>query len=304
MSVFNKKELRKMKKLWRGKRTHDDADDTTFLLEYKPNAAGEKRADATGSISNRQAKKMKKSNARNQSAADRSANLAKMCHERLAFSQFRAVNEYLYSHHSGQARSYMDEDTFVKYHQAYDELAEKWPVKPIDEVLKIMVERYPSKRGAGYTFADLGCGPRAMIKNHFKKATVHSYDLVATGADIVQADSASLPLADGVCDCVVFCLSLMGTNLRDQLAEAVRVMKKGGSLIIAEVTSRFEEDEADSVESFVKKLAEFGFKLKLEKKLPPNDYFVLFRFKLIKTTGINAAKLPLLTLKPCVYKPR
>ena len=38
---------------------------------------------------------------------------------------------------------------------------------------------------------------------------------------------ASVPLEDESCNIVVFCLSLMGTNLRDFVKEANRVLKVG-----------------------------------------------------------------------------
>jgi ubiquinone/menaquinone biosynthesis C-methylase UbiE len=48
-------------------------------------------------------------------------------------------------------------------------------------------------------------------------------------------------------DIGVFSLSLMGTNYVDFLREANRVIKPGGKLFIAEVTSRFAD-----VKQFVK----------------------------------------------------
>ena len=48
-------------------------------------------------------------------------------------------------------------------------------------------------------------------------------------------------------DIAVFCLSLMGTNLRDYIKEANRVLKDGGVLKIAEVESRFQEFPVDEV---------------------------------------------------------
>ena len=50
----------------------------------------------------------------------------------------------------------------------------------------------------------------------------------------------SLPAQeDGVIDAAVFCLSLMGTTLVENVVEAHRVMASGGLLKIAEVKSRF-----------------------------------------------------------------
>lgn len=54
---------------------------------------------------------------------------------------------------------------------------------------------------------------------------MHSFDLVASNQNVVVCDMANVPLGNSSVDVVVFCLSLMGTNLRDYLFEASRVLK-------------------------------------------------------------------------------
>lgn len=56
-----------------------------------------------------------------------------------------------------------------------------------------------------------------------------------------------MPLEEHSLDVGVFSLSLMGTNYVQFLTEANRVLKPGGKLFIAEVTSRFKD-----VKEFVK----------------------------------------------------
>lgn len=93
----------------------------------------------------------------------------------------------------------------------------------------------PAYRKSGLVIGDYGCG-EATIARTFdtdpqlkkgSKVTVHSYDLVAANKYITAADIAALPLSDGVCDVVVFCLSLMGTNWMDFVKEAYRTLKVG-----------------------------------------------------------------------------
>ncbi|XP_029821608.1 ribosomal RNA-processing protein 8 [Manacus vitellinus] len=66
---------------------------------------------------------------------------------------------------------------------------------------------------------------------------------------------AEVPLADESVDVAVFCLALMGTNLQEILGEANRVLKLGGTLMVAEVASRFED-----IHTFLKAMAQLGFR--------------------------------------------
>jgi SAM-dependent methyltransferase len=218
----------------------------------------------------------------------------------LAFSRFRSTNEYLYSHNSGDAVSYMSRQMFQDYHKAYTEIATKWPQKPIDVVQELLEKRFEGQK-SGLTLVDMGCGDVPQIKRRFPEATVHSFDLVALDPDVTEADMSSVPLEKHGCDAVVFCLSLMGTNLRDYLLEANRILKTRGHLIVAEVASRFEEL---GVEQFSKQLEEFGFKpFQKVEHLPPNGYFLLF--DCIKFSNCKKAKeYPDIQLKPCLFKPR
>ncbi|XP_025904914.1 F-box/WD repeat-containing protein 7-like [Nothoprocta perdicaria] len=66
---------------------------------------------------------------------------------------------------------------------------------------------------------------------------------------------AKVPLAAESVDVAVFCLSLMGTNLQEILEEANRVLKQGGTLLLAEVASRFTD-----LRAFLGALARLGFR--------------------------------------------
>lgn len=74
--------------------------------------------------------------------------------------------------------------------------------------------------------ADFGCG-EARLAKALPSHTVHSFDLVAINPLVTACDMAHTPLKDKEAEVVVFCLSLMGTNLKDYLKEANRVLKNG-----------------------------------------------------------------------------
>lgn len=74
--------------------------------------------------------------------------------------------------------------------------------------------------------ADFGCGD-AKLARTFPDNKIHSFDLVAVNQHVTAGDMAHTSLANGSVDIVVFCLSLMGTNLQSFIKEANRVLKIG-----------------------------------------------------------------------------
>ena len=74
--------------------------------------------------------------------------------------------------------------------------------------------------------ADFGCG-EARLARCLPSMKVTSLDLVALRPNVTACDMANSPLNADSMDIIVFCLSLMGTNLRDYLYEANRVLKIG-----------------------------------------------------------------------------
>lgn len=195
----------------------------------------------------------------------------------------------------------------------------------------------------GALVVDLGAGEGGLAKKLVAKGggqKVLCYDLVNTSDGWVRKqDSASingLPLpgyfsssdplgltlppagsADGQADVAVFCLSLMGTNWIHMILEAKRVLRTGGELIVAEVSSRFE----GGFERFIALVKALGFGLEAVDNA--NTHFVLFEFtklsqqahagSLEQVDGIQDLSNVTLEelvevgkglLKPCIYKRR
>ena len=113
-------------------------------------------------------------------------------------------------------------------------------------------------------------------------------------------------------DMAVFCLALMGTDYPGFLREAHRVLRVGGFLWIAEVSSRFQSDHALAVpaskkrsttaQRFLRALEDSGFKLRMSDEA--NRMFVIW--ELGKATGnrsfAEAQSWP--NLRACSYKKR
>nr|XP_046245509.1 ribosomal RNA-processing protein 8 [Scatophagus argus] len=222
---------------------------------------------------------------------DRSASLRSRMEQRLDSARFRYINEVLYSTSSGEAKRMFVQDpqAFWIYHRGYTAQVQRWPANPVDGIIA-----YIQQRPSSLVVADFGCGDCKIGRS--VKNKVHSFDLAAACELVTVCDMANVPLPDASVDIAVFCLSLMGTNLEDFLAEANRVLKMRGVLKIAEVASRF-----DNPRSFITALANLGFKM--VSKDTENTHFYSFEFVKTGDAPENIKKFGL-QLKPCVYKKR
>ncbi|XP_030008589.1 ribosomal RNA-processing protein 8 [Sphaeramia orbicularis] len=222
---------------------------------------------------------------------DRSTSLRSRMEQRLESARFRYINEVLYSTTSGEAKRMFKQDpeAFWIYHKGYTAQVQRWPANPVDAIIHF-IQQKPSS----LVVADFGCGDCKIAQS--VKNKVHSFDFAATCELVTVCDMANVPLEDASVDIAVFCLSLMGTNLADFLAEANRVLKMRGILKIAEVASRFE-----NARNFITALSNLGFKM--VSKDTENTHFYSFEFVKTGPAPENIKKFGL-QLKPCVYKKR
>ncbi|XP_073813471.1 ribosomal RNA-processing protein 8 [Musca autumnalis] len=226
----------------------------------------------------------------NTSTAGLSAFEAKL-KEQLMGGRFRFLNEQLYTMNSKKAEQLFksDPEAFKAYHDGYRHQVEKWPLNPLNRIIK-MIKKLPKSLEIG----DFGCGEGMLAKSVPHK--VYSMDLVSCRDDIISCDMANTPLNTHSLDVAVYCLSLMGTNLKDYLLEANRVLKMDGMMYVAEIQSRF-----DNVKDFVRKLDSFGFQL--IKQDVGQKVFYFFQFKKVRNIG-KVSNVPTLQLKPCLYRKR
>ena len=91
---------------------------------------------------------------------------------------------------------------------------------------------------------DLGCG-RNLIKQYFennptnKIFTITGYDHISFNNSI-QCDISKLPNEDETIDICIFSQSLMGSNWKNYIDEALRVLRHNGEMIISESVERYE----------------------------------------------------------------
>ena len=143
---------------------------------------------------------------------------------KLQSAHFRHLNERLYSQSGNQSMKMFkkDPEVFKIYHEGFMAQASKWPVDPLNKIISSIM-----KISGHLTIADFGCGEARLARALEGSAQVHSFDLVKLNDLVTVCDFANTPLENESCDVVVFCLSLMGTNLRDFIKEANRVLKMG-----------------------------------------------------------------------------
>lgn len=277
----------------------------------------------------------------------------KQLRAKLQGSQFRQLNESLYTSESADSFRLAQEDPtrMQAYHEGFREQTKKWPEKPFEMIGNVIVDAIeaswarlvagPTTKKSnkavalgddaaippGAVIADLGAGEGPLTKylsTHSKlvgpKSTVPeplrphvlAFDLLDTadgivrGVDCARAGGVPLPgkagnggvnqriqehvarsksassTASSSADVAVFCLSLMGTDWVNMVIEARRVLRNGGSLIIAEVTSRLSSPDA-----FVDLIEQLGFKLDDDTRTAENTHFILFRFH--KWTNVEVA---------------
>ena len=167
----------------------------------------------------------------------------------------------------------------------------------------------------------MGCGDARLAKS--VNQTVYSFDLVSNSEDVIATDIAHVPLSDESVDIVVFCLSLMGTNIGDFILEASRILKPNGILKIVEVRSRFEKD-ANGIKQFLKVVKRAGFNIQHSPHDNPTSnsisnttdvqfkntmFFMLECTKVAGTEGAGGSvrvrpEEVAYTAKPCLYKKR
>ena len=224
------------------------------------------------------------------SASASSSNLDRRMSQQLAGARFRFINEQLYTRHSADAVALFarEPQLYEAYHDGFRSQSARWPQNPV-----AVIARWLKSKPATWEIADLGCGDAQLAARAAQK--VHSFDLVAANSRVTACDIANVPLDSSSIDAAVFCLALMGTNFVDFLREAHRMLRPGGVLKVAEVSSRF-----DDIEAWLALLHSLGFEL--TERDETNTHFILFEF--VKSARRPASKLDSVGLKPCIYKRR
>jgi hypothetical protein len=135
-------------------------------------------------------------------------------------------------------RIQQDPQFLVEYHEKLDEARKLWDIDPVNVIAsKINGLKLPAHIIMKLVIGDFGCG-RAKLAELLEENKMYNFDHHNILNDkIIACDMKSVPLKEnGKLDVAVFCLSLMGENWPDYIAEAKRCLAKNGLLFIAETT--------------------------------------------------------------------
>ena len=233
---------------------------------------------------------------------------------KLASSRFRWLNEQLYTLPSAAAFAHFSAHPadYEAYHTGFRQQVQRWPSHPLDIIIAHL-----QSLDTPHIIADMGCGDARIARTlAATQHTVHSFDLVPASPLVTSCNIRHTPLAIHSVDTVVYCLSLMPTDYVAVLSEGLRILRPGGELIVAEVSSRLVE--GGGVDGLVRGLEGMGL---TRRKVLDNDYFALVwctkakphsdtaaRSKKEKGSGVGGGRRAdtngKVVLTPCIYKKR
>jgi SAM-dependent methyltransferase/ribosome modulation factor len=127
-----------------------------------------------------------------------------------------------------------------KYHAISEENEKSFPDEGIPRNCVIKeINEIKGKRTR--LVVDMGCG-KAHIADHFindKRFIFINYDHVSCKENVLVQDISNLPLEDHSVEICILCLAMWGSNCRDYVREAYRILESGGKLYIMEPTKRW-----------------------------------------------------------------
>ena len=119
----------------------------------------------------------------------------------------------------------------------------------------------------------MGCG-KARISEYFKgvkRFEFYNYDHIACNDMVIERDIRDTGMDEYSVDIAILCLAMWGSNCKEYIKEAYKILDKGGILIIIEAYKRWNEQKEGNNEienKLVKMLIDNKFKIvkNIEKK--------------------------------------
>ena len=136
---------------------------------------------------------------------------------------------------------------------------------PVNKIIAYLKTKITRK----LNILDLGCG-RNLIKKHFisnNNFNIKGYDHISCN-DSFSCDISNLPEENETIDICIYSQSLMGSNWKDYIIEAKRILKYNGEMIISESVERY-----DIIVEYIKSLQ---LHIKKTDYIETNRWFYIF----------------------------
>jgi ribosomal RNA-processing protein 8 len=135
-------------------------------------------------------------------------------------------------------------DDWINYHKISEENEETFPDEeiPYKKIIEYL-DKIPGKKKKDV--ADLGCG-KARVCEYFSDSDRFKFinmDHVSCSDIVMKQDIKDTGLDDYSMDIVVLSLAMWGSNCRDYITEANRILDENGVLLIIEATKRWTDEE-------------------------------------------------------------
>jgi ribosomal RNA-processing protein 8 len=223
--------------------------------------------------------------------------------ERLQGSKFRVLNESLYTQdsHAAYRQFQSTPSLFQEYHAGFRHQCSQWPLHPLDIIIASLRKRI--RKNKYRVIADLGCGEARLaqtLQSEFRALRIHSLDLVSPphlSHLITACNITDTKLDSNSIDAAVVCLALMNTDMWSIINECHRILRIKGILYIAEVESRFPNNDVRGFRELVE--GRGGFRLVDERR---EKMFVMWQFEKNQEENCIDASMP--ALNACIYKRR
>jgi len=140
-------------------------------------------------------------------------------------------------------------DLWKKYHEISEKNEESFPTEGIPRN-RIIQELTKIKTKRTKQVVDMGCG-KGQISDHFKndaRFNFMNYDHISENERVISCDISNLPLEEDSVDICILSFAMWGSNCRDYIKEASRILESNGQLYIIEPTKRWsEKDELGNI---------------------------------------------------------
>ena len=143
-----------------------------------------------------------------------------------------------------------DKSLWKTYHEISKENEKTFPEEEIPRN-KIIVKLNKIKTKRTKKVVDMGCG-EGQISRHFNNDSRFefiNYDHISDNNDlIIECDISNVPKENDTVEIVILSLAMWGSNCKDYIKEASRILESDGKLYIIEPTKRWSsKDENDNI---------------------------------------------------------